>query len=155
MKVPDDVDYRRTQSGSHQDQCQQGRRHRLARGSGRDPVGTHQQPHRTFQIPREGQSFASGPFENGRNAPFAARLYQAEGRGALQDAARKAQHSPLSTVRARILRAFLRADIYNVRAAYPAAIRRLGVTGKAPVPSEGWTAFETQGPWQDRWMLIA
>jgi hypothetical protein len=25
----------------------------------------------------------------------------------------------------------------------PAAIRQLGVTGKMPVPSEGWTPFET------------
>jgi hypothetical protein len=25
----------------------------------------------------------------------------------------------------------------------PAAIRQLGVTGKMPVPSEGWTSFET------------
>ena len=66
MKVFDDVDYRRTQSGSHQDECQQGRRHRLARGSGRDPVGTHQQPHRALQDPREGQSFAPRPFEAGR-----------------------------------------------------------------------------------------
>jgi hypothetical protein len=32
----------------------------------------------------------------------------------------------------------------------PAAIRPLGVTGKMPVPSKGWTPFEAQEPWQDR-----
>jgi hypothetical protein len=43
----------------------------------------------------------------------------------------------------------------NGHAACPAAIRRLGVTGKMPVPSEGWTPFEAQRPWQDRRTLIA
>jgi ribosomal protein S15 len=31
MEATDDVDYRRTQSGSHQGECSQGRRHRLTR----------------------------------------------------------------------------------------------------------------------------
>ena len=40
-----------------------------------------------FKIPREGQSFAPGSFEAGRNAPFSSRLHQEEGRGALQGVA--------------------------------------------------------------------
>ena len=41
------------------------------------------------------------------HAPFAARLHQEEGRGALQGAARKAQHSSLSTSsRAHLARVF-------------------------------------------------
>jgi hypothetical protein len=29
------------------------------------------------------------------------------------------------------------------------------ITGKIPVPSEGWTPFEAQEPWQDRQTLIS
>ncbi len=83
----DDVDYRRTQSGSHQDECQQSRRHRLARGSGCDPVGTHHQSHGPLQDPREGPSFAPRPFEARADPPLPSRLHQEEGRGALQGVA--------------------------------------------------------------------
>ena len=94
------------------------------------------------------------------HAPFASRLHQEEGRGALQGAARKAQHSSLISKYARPLRAFshdlpkqpdsefsgtimrksMKQVMLNRR---PAAIRPLGVTGKVPVPSEGWTPSET------------
>ena len=89
------------------------------------------------------------------DAPFASRLHQEEGRGALQGVARKAQHSSLSCqfTRARS-RAFShdpdKAVLFAVfaskrvmRKQRPAAIRQLGVTGKMPVPSEGWTPSET------------
>jgi hypothetical protein len=44
----------------------------------------------TGHFKSQGQSFASRAFENGRHPPFAARLHQEEGRGALQGAAGKA-----------------------------------------------------------------
>jgi len=69
MKVFDDVDYRRTQSGSHQDECNK------AGDTGSPEVQVAILSERinnspAFQIPREGQSFASRAFENGRHTPL-------------------------------------------------------------------------------------
>src|SRR5437879_891240 len=95
MEEFDDVDYRPTQSGSHQDECHQGRRHRLPRGSGRDPFGTDQQPHRAFQDPREGQPLASWSLETRFNAPLTPRLPKEDRRAAVQGPDRAAQDPPL------------------------------------------------------------
>src|SRR5690606_31543290 len=45
---------------------------------------------------QEGQSLASGPAQDGRPAPSAARLREAQGSRALSEDHREARHSPLS-----------------------------------------------------------
>ena len=91
----------RPQGRSHQDVCHQGRRHGFARSPGRDPVRTDHQPHRAFQDPREGQSFAARPAQDGLAAPPVARLPQAHRRGALQDASSRSSAFAAERFRAR------------------------------------------------------
>ncbi len=89
------VNHCRAQDGTHNGICHQADRYRLTGSPGRDPDGTHQEPDRPFQVPYQGQSFASGPSQDGLAAPFPARLSQGQGRGPLQDADREARHPPL------------------------------------------------------------
>ena len=89
MREFDDVDYRRTQSGSHQDECQQGRRHRLPEvqvavlSERITNLTGHFKSHVKDHHSRRGLLKARA------DAPFSSRLHQGR-TSALQGVARKA-----------------------------------------------------------------
>src|SRR5690606_31454609 len=75
----------------------------LPRGADRDPDRAHQPAHRALQDPQEGQPLTPRPAEDGRPAPSAARLLEAQGSGTLPTDHREARYSSLMIRRAAVL----------------------------------------------------
>src|SRR6516225_928862 len=96
MRGERDVDYRRAEARAHWRVCAGRAGHGVARGPGRDPQREEQESDRSLDLSQERLSFPAGPAHDGRPAPTAARLPQAEGSWSVRAADQTSRLAPIA-----------------------------------------------------------
>src|SRR5262249_16158091 len=140
QKGTPDVDHSRTQGGSHQELCDQDRRHGVAGGASGRSFGTHQQSDRALQEPRQGQSFPAWTAQARIAASPVARLSRPYRRGALQVVDQAIGDPSLNVVARGLDRALSSADVVNSSAVPSGSEAAADFRDGANVARHNWKA---------------